>query len=43
MLATGKDWGVFRIKRNGIQQRRNPRGKPGSVFFTTDTGRQIHL
>jgi hypothetical protein len=36
---------TFKIKINGIttKQRQNPRGKPGSVCFPTDNGRQIHL
>ena len=28
---------------NIANHRQNPRGKPGSVYFPTDTGRQIHL
>jgi hypothetical protein len=30
-------------KWNGDKHRQNPTGKPGSVCFPIDTGRQIHL
>ena len=30
-------------KLNKAKHRQNPRGKPGSVCFPTDTGRQIQL
>ena len=30
-------------KLNTANHSQNPRGKPGSVCFPTDTGRQIHL
>jgi hypothetical protein len=42
MLVIIKDWGVFQGKKNvwnGAKHRENPRGKPGSVCFPTDTGR----
>ena len=31
------------IKRNGIEYRQNPRGKPGSLCFPPDTGRLIQI
>jgi hypothetical protein len=45
MLVIGRTREFFRIKINGIKlkHRQNPRRKPGSVCFPTDTGRQIHL
>jgi hypothetical protein len=42
MLVIIKDWGVFPDKRdtqNGAKHRKNPRGKPGSICFPSDTGR----
>ena len=41
-LRTGE---FFRIenKWNGAQHMQNPKGKPGSVCFPTDTGGGIHL
>jgi hypothetical protein len=46
MLVIGKEEGVFlldKIKWNRAKHRQNPRGKPGSVCFPTDTGRQMYL
>ena len=45
VLVIIKDWEFFRIKNewNGAKHRQNPRGKPSSVCFPTDTGRQINL
>jgi hypothetical protein len=40
-----KDWVVLqdeKKKRNGAKHKQNSRGKPGSVFFSSDTGRLIH-
>ena len=37
--------GIFwedKNKLNRAKHRQNPKGKPGSVCFPTDTGRQIH-
>jgi hypothetical protein len=33
------------IKRNGVELStgKNPKGEPGSICFTIDTGRQMHL
>ena len=38
-LSSAMTRDMFRIKR----YRQYPRGKPGSVCFSTDTGRQINL
>jgi hypothetical protein len=45
MLVIVKDWGVFQNKKETMvaKHRQNPKGKPGSVCFPSDTGRLIHL
>ena len=43
MVVAESGYGYDKKKQNRAKQRQNPRGKPGSVCFPTDTGRQIHL
>ena len=45
ILVISKVQGVFQDKKkqNIAKHRLNPRGKPGSVCFSTDTERQIHI
>jgi hypothetical protein len=47
MLVIGKDLDDFCLliknKWNRTKHWQNPRGKPGSVCFPTNTGMQIHL
>jgi hypothetical protein len=47
MLVIVKDWRAFQdnfvFLWHGAEPRQNPRGKPGSVCFPSNTGRLIHL
>jgi hypothetical protein len=45
MIVIARTRELFRIKNkwNGAKHRQNPRGKPASLCFPTDTRRQIHL